>query len=158
MVECAAPAGARPGAVKAPNHPACSESRKNVKNEVESATVGLQRSMLPASALLGGVLLLGLLGEVSAAAATTPEGAAAASADAGGLAAAAIAAVTSSGWAGPAVFVGLYVAATVLLFPASVLTLAAGALYGGCRLFVFEVVALIAVAQISHLNVTQESP
>ncbi|PNW87742.1 hypothetical protein CHLRE_01g000250v5 [Chlamydomonas reinhardtii] len=86
--------------------------------------------MLPASALLGGVLLLGLLGEVSAAAATTPEGAAAASADAGGLAAAAIAAVTSSGWAGPAVFVGLYVAATVLLFPASVLTLAAGALYG----------------------------
>ncbi|KAG2425117.1 hypothetical protein HYH02_015061 [Chlamydomonas schloesseri] len=76
--------------------------------------------------------MLGLLGDASAAAAATPEGATAAAtaADAGGLAAAAMAAVTSSGWAGPAVFVALYVAATVLLFPASVLTLAAGALYG----------------------------
>ncbi|KXZ42500.1 hypothetical protein GPECTOR_141g698 [Gonium pectorale] len=46
------------------------------------------------------------------------------------LADAAVAAVTSSGWLGPAVFVVLYAAATVLLFPASVLTLAAGALFG----------------------------
>ncbi|GIL81377.1 hypothetical protein Vretifemale_10366, partial [Volvox reticuliferus] len=47
-----------------------------------------------------------------------------------GLADAAVEAVASSGWLGPAVFVALYVAATVLLFPASVLTLAAGALFG----------------------------
>ncbi|GLI61029.1 hypothetical protein VaNZ11_003293, partial [Volvox africanus] len=47
-----------------------------------------------------------------------------------GLADAAVEAVASSGWLGPAVFVTLYVASTVLLFPASVLTLAAGALFG----------------------------
>ncbi|GIL68062.1 hypothetical protein Vafri_21378 [Volvox africanus] len=47
-----------------------------------------------------------------------------------GLADAAVEAVASSGWLGPAVFVVLYVAATVLLLPASVLTLAAGALFG----------------------------
>ncbi|GLC41253.1 hypothetical protein PLESTB_001082200 [Pleodorina starrii] len=46
------------------------------------------------------------------------------------LADAAVEAVASSGWLGPAVFVALYAAATVLLFPASVLTLAAGALFG----------------------------
>ncbi|GFR44730.1 hypothetical protein Agub_g6056, partial [Astrephomene gubernaculifera] len=47
-----------------------------------------------------------------------------------GVADAAVGAVASSGWLGPLVFVLLYVAATVLLFPASVLTLAAGALFG----------------------------
>lgn len=39
-------------------------------------------------------------------------------------------AIEASGWAGPALFVALYVLSTVLLFPASVLTLIAGALYG----------------------------
>lgn len=41
-------------------------------------------------------------------------------------------AVTSSGWLGPAVFVLLYATATVLLVPGSVLTLAAGVLFGRC--------------------------
>ena len=39
-------------------------------------------------------------------------------------------AVLAAGWLGPAVFTALYVIATVLLFPASVLTLLAGAIYG----------------------------
>lgn len=38
--------------------------------------------------------------------------------------------VAASGWLGPAVFVAAYIIATVLLVPASVLTLAAGALFG----------------------------
>ncbi len=38
--------------------------------------------------------------------------------------------VAVSGWLGPAVFVAVYVISTVLLVPASVLTLAAGALFG----------------------------
>ncbi|MEW5305301.1 MAG: hypothetical protein WDW38_005658 [Sanguina aurantia] len=39
-------------------------------------------------------------------------------------------AVNSSGWLGPAVFIAIYALATVFLFPASILTLAAGALFG----------------------------
>lgn len=41
-------------------------------------------------------------------------------------------AVAASGWLGPAVFIAVYAVATVFLFPASVLTLAAGALFGKC--------------------------
>ena len=37
---------------------------------------------------------------------------------------------SESGLLGPAAFIAIYAAATVLLFPASVLTLAAGALFG----------------------------
>jgi hypothetical protein len=54
-------------------------------------------------------------------------------AHAGGLQDSLTGAVEAAGAAGPAVFVLLYVLLTVLLFPASVLTVAAGALYGGAR-------------------------
>ncbi|KAG2486347.1 hypothetical protein HYH03_014928 [Edaphochlamys debaryana] len=84
---------------------------------VESSPCSLVTVWGPSAALL----LLSLAGSAEAASAD---------ADAGGLAAAALAAVSGSGWLGPAVFVALYIAATVLLFPASVMTLAAGALYG----------------------------
>lgn len=38
--------------------------------------------------------------------------------------------ITASGYLGPLIYAGAYTTATVLLFPASVLTLAAGYLFG----------------------------
>lgn len=40
--------------------------------------------------------------------------------------------ITASGYLGPVIYAGAYTTATVLLFPASVLTLAAGYLFGEC--------------------------
>jgi uncharacterized membrane protein YdjX (TVP38/TMEM64 family) len=40
--------------------------------------------------------------------------------------------IAASGYVGPVIFASSYAAATVLLFPASLLTLAAGYLFGRC--------------------------
>lgn len=39
--------------------------------------------------------------------------------------------IAASGYLGPLIYAGSYTVATVLLFPASILTLAAGYLFGG---------------------------
>jgi hypothetical protein len=40
--------------------------------------------------------------------------------------------ISRSGYLGPLIYIGAYAAAAVLLFPASLLTLGAGYLFGGC--------------------------